>query len=84
MVASIIGPACDEVIVTKPDVPRGLDPKVLAQEVGKYAPKVEVIPEVGRLWRRPWRKLSRRTRYYVAVLFTWPEQPGRTFGKGLA
>ncbi len=47
-VASIIAPSCDEVIVTKPDVPRGLDPRVLAEEVGKYVEKVRVEPDIGK------------------------------------
>jgi len=46
--AATIGPVCDEVIVTRPDTPRALDPEVLAQEVGKYSQVTLVEPDIGK------------------------------------
>lgn len=41
-------PQCDEVIVTRPEIPRALDPAVLAIEVEKYCPKVAVEPDIAK------------------------------------
>ncbi|MGI6662294.1 MAG: bifunctional folylpolyglutamate synthase/dihydrofolate synthase [Bacillota bacterium] len=43
---SLIAPLCDEVIVTKPDTPRSLDPDLLAAEVKRYLPSVTVEPDL--------------------------------------
>ena len=45
---SLLAPLCDEVVVTKPDTPRALDPEVLAAEVGRYVRTVEIEPEIGK------------------------------------
>ena len=45
---SIIAPMCDQVIVTRPDTPRALDLGALADEVGRYVPKVVVEPDIGK------------------------------------
>ena len=46
--ASLIAPMCDEVVVTRPDTPRALDPRVLAGEVRRYTPEVTVEPDIGK------------------------------------
>jgi len=52
-----IAPLCDEVIVTRPDTPRSLDPEVLAAEVKRYAPSVTVEPDL----RKALDEASKRT-----------------------
>jgi dihydrofolate synthase/folylpolyglutamate synthase len=43
-----VGPLCDEVIVTRPDTPRALDPEVLAREAAKYSEVTLVEPDIGK------------------------------------
>jgi dihydrofolate synthase/folylpolyglutamate synthase len=45
---SSIVPLCDEVIVTKPQTPRALDPLVLADEVRRYTEKVWIEENLDR------------------------------------
>ncbi len=45
---SLIAPFCDEVIVTRPDTPRALDPEILATEVKRYVGQVEIEPDIGK------------------------------------
>lgn len=44
----IIAPMCDEVIVTRPDTPRALDPEILASEVKDCVREVSVEPSIGK------------------------------------
>lgn len=54
-----IAPLCDEVIVTRPDTPRALDPSVLAAEVTRYTQSVLVEPDIGKAIDRALEKAER-------------------------
>lgn len=45
---AFIAPLCDEVILTKPDSPRSLEPAVLAEEARKHTQKITVEPDLRR------------------------------------
>ncbi|HHY76346.1 MAG TPA: bifunctional folylpolyglutamate synthase/dihydrofolate synthase [Firmicutes bacterium] len=42
---ALIAPHCDEIIATKPDTPRALDPEILASEARRYVRSVDVEPD---------------------------------------
>ncbi len=46
--AASIGPACQTMILTKPDSPRALDPHILAEEAARHTKKVCVEPDLRR------------------------------------
>ncbi len=57
---SFIAPICDEIIVTTPDTPRALDPKILKTEIEKHSNHkrqvVSVVPDYNEAFDLAWEK----------------------------